>query len=138
MLHVADVEASLRFYSLLGLATTAVMRDHAGQPFWGSANTGNFSIMFARASGPIDHTQQAALLYLYSNDVAALRAHLLTQGLHDGGSFCGQPGPNQGLDVVFDVTHPHYMPAGEIRVSDPDGYCLLIGQLNDSRAQPHP
>jgi hypothetical protein len=27
------------------------------------------------------------------------------------------------------MTTPHYMPGGEIRVHDPDGYVLLIGQL---------
>jgi len=24
--------------------------------------------------------------------------------------------------------YPDYMPKGEIRVEDPDGYCLLVGQ----------
>jgi hypothetical protein len=30
-----------------------------------------------------------------------------------------------------EIHHPHYMPAGEIRVVDPDGYVLLVGQLGD-------
>jgi hypothetical protein len=29
---------------------------------------------------------------------------------------------------VSRITYPDYMPKGEIRVEDPDGYCLLIGQ----------
>ncbi len=28
------------------------------------------------------------------------------------------------------MTHPFYMRAGEIRVVDPDGYVLMIGQLD--------
>jgi len=32
------------------------------------------------------------------------------------------------IAVVFEVTRPHYMPEGEVRVVDPDGYGLLIGQ----------
>jgi hypothetical protein len=30
--------------------------------------------------------------------------------------------------TVSEVTYPPYMPKGEVRVDDPDGYCLLIGQ----------
>jgi len=29
---------------------------------------------------------------------------------------------------VSPITYPDYMPKGEIRVDDPDGYTLLIGQ----------
>jgi len=31
---------------------------------------------------------------------------------------------------VSAITHPAYMPKGEVRVDDPDGYCLLIGQVD--------
>ena len=33
---------------------------------------------------------------------------------------------------VGPVTHPFYMPAGELRVEDPDAYGLLVGQLGDA------
>ena len=36
--------------------------------------------------------------------------------------------------VVGAVEHPFYMPAGEIRLEDPDGYVLLVGQLDPDRA----
>ena len=29
-----------------------------------------------------------------------------------------------------DITHPFYMPAGELRVLDPDGYVVLVGRLS--------
>ncbi len=29
-----------------------------------------------------------------------------------------------------EVEHPFYMPSGEFRVVDPDGYVLLVGQPN--------
>jgi hypothetical protein len=35
-----------------------------------------------------------------------------------------------GLEVG-DFQHPFYMPAGEFRAIDPDGYVLLVGQLDD-------
>jgi hypothetical protein len=67
--------------------------------------------MFARASGPVDASQQAVLFYLYSPNLVALREHLISAGVR-----------------VSPVTYPDYMPKGEVRVEDPDGYTLLIGQ----------
>jgi hypothetical protein len=68
--------------------------------------------MLALAGAPVDPAGQAVLFYLHVNDVAALRTRLLAEGL-----------------VVSDIGHPDYMSAGEIRMSDPDGYVLLLGQL---------
>jgi hypothetical protein len=86
-------------------------------------------IMFARASGPVDSTVQAVLFYLYSTDVAALRRYLLACGLRDGGpNRGGWPDvPPEG--IVSEPSHPFYMKQGEIRIADPDGYCVLVGQL---------
>lgn len=33
-----------------------------------------------------------------------------------------------GAAVVFEVAFPDHMKTGELRVADPDGYCVLIGQ----------
>ena len=129
MLHVMDVERSVRFYALLGLAPGQIMREHSGRAFWARMGEGEATIMFAAASGPVNAEEQAVIVYLYSKDVAALRTHLLSSGLHDGGAFDGCPGPNGGRSVAFEITRPHYMPAGEMRMADEDGYCLLIGQL---------
>lgn len=133
-LHVADVEKSAEFYAALGFQADTWFRNPKGRAQWVSikheSDNGRVAeIFFARASGPIDPTQQAALLYLYSINVHALRDHLLANGLHDGGKYCGQQGPNKGRRVVFEVQYPPYMDEGELRVHDPDGYCLLIGQL---------
>lgn len=127
--HVADVEASLAFYALLGFVPQNVMKDVRGRAFWALAQSDRAEIMFARADGPVDSDQQAVLFYMYSTDVAALRRHLLESGLHDGGNFHGKKGSEDGKRVVFEVTRRDYMPAGEMRVHDPDAYCILIGQL---------
>lgn len=133
--HVADVEASLAFYALLGFRAQDVMRDSSGRVIWALTQSGGTGrgegaeIMFARADGPVDPAQQAVLFYMYSTDVAGLRAGLLAGGLDDGGVYCGQAGPNGGRRVVFEVATPHYMPRGEVRVADPDGYCVLVGQV---------
>lgn len=129
VLHVVDVERSARFYQLLGLSPGEIMRDPTGRAFWAMVGLGEATIMFAAASGPVDADVQAVIVYLYSHNVAALRSHLLASGLHDGGTFHGLPGPNGGRGVAFAISHPHHMPSGELRVHDPDGYVLLIGQL---------
>lgn len=127
--HVADVERSLAFYARLGLERRVDFKDPHGRTVWAEAARGHARLMLALASGPVAAEDQAVLFYLHCDDVRALRDRLLKDGLHDGGRFVGKPGPNCGREVVFDVTTPHHMPAGEIRVHDPDGYVLLIGQL---------
>jgi hypothetical protein len=67
--------------------------------------------MFARASAPVIASQQAVLFYLYSPNLVALREHLVANGVK-----------------VSPISYPDYMPKGEVRIDDPDGYCLLIGQ----------
>lgn len=127
--HVASVDESLAFYAHLGFVPDSRLADQSDRAFWASAVSGKAKIMFAQSSGPINPDDQAVLFYMYSDDVKALRTHLLAKGLHDGSVFSGAAGPNGGRKVVFEVTHPHYMPAGEIRVHDPDGYVILVGQL---------
>lgn len=131
--HVADVQASLDFYRLLGFTPGNTQRNHAGRLVWAWAQSENpktgltpAPIMFALASGPVDDTLQAVLFYMHCRNVGALRAHLLASGIPDGGPF---PSPT-GLRhrVAFTITHPPHMPEGELRVHDPDGYCILIGQ----------
>lgn len=129
MIHVADVEASARFYAHLGFVVERRMTLGDGRTNWASLRSGEARIMFAVAGPPIVAESQGLILYLYTTNVARLREQLLVAGLADGGDYCGQPGPNGGRQVVFAVGHPLYMPAGEIRVADPDGYCLLVGQL---------
>jgi hypothetical protein len=88
--------------------------------------------MFARASAPIEASQQAVLLYLYSMDVRRLRSYMRERGIPDGGlpPMEGIESPPPNGAAVFEIVPRFYMPAGELRVHDPDGYCLLIGQLD--------
>lgn len=123
--HVADVEESIRFYELLGFKVKDRVQ-HVGRTQWAWITSGKAHLMLALASELVDPRRQAVLFYLYCEDVVELRTQLLDGGLVDGGDF----GPNvsSGTRVVFKPSNPFYMPEGEIRVVDPDGYCLLIGQ----------
>jgi len=135
MLHVADVDRSVSFYSLLGFACESRFSNPAGQTAWADISSGGARLMLARADGRVIPSQQAVLFYLYADDVRGLRSHLLDEaGLPDAGpppsewTRGAEPSIPDGA-AVFRITSPFYMPGGELRVHDPDGYCLLIGQL---------
>lgn len=109
--NVADVERSVDFYKLLGMEVRGSLKNPSGQLQWVHLACGQAELMLSRASKPVVAAQQAVLFYLYSPDLIVLRNHLLKRGIK-----------------ASSITYPEYMPKGEIRVDDPDGYCLLIGQ----------
>ncbi len=134
MAHVADVQRSIEFYALLGFTCHSRFSDDQGVPYYAAVSNHLAELMFARASGPIDPTVQAVLFYMYCDDVSALRDHLLSKGYVDGGLPPSERTPQDCLSIsptgpiVFQVTHPDYMQEGEIRLHDPDGYVILVGQ----------
>jgi hypothetical protein len=69
--------------------------------------------MLARSSGPIVAADQVVLFYLYTPDLVALREQVLAKGI-----------------TVSAISYPDYMPDGEIRLEDPDGYVILVGQAD--------
>ncbi len=111
MAHVADVQRSVDFYKQLGMEICGSLRAPSGKLQWVHLASDQAHLMFARASEPVIASQQAVLFYLYSPDLVALREHLLASSVK-----------------VSPITYPEYMPKGEVRVEDPDGYVLLIGQ----------
>ncbi len=124
--HVVNVEESIAFYERLGLTCTQRL-EFGGETGWAWLTAGTGDLMLSRASGAIDAGVQAVLLYMYSDDVRALRERLIAGGVE----ACGKPGEWRAQSrrgQVFEVGTPHYMPEGELRVHDPDGYVVLIGQ----------
>lgn len=78
---------------------------------WASLASEGARLMLALASAPVDPSQQAVLLYAHTEDVGGLRARLIECGIEVGS-----------------IRRPEHMPAGELRVADPDGYVMLVGQ----------
>ena len=113
MAHVADVQRAVDFYQNLGMEVRGNLRDRSGKLQWVHLGCEQADLMCTYASGPVIPSQQAVLFYLYSPDLIALREHLLASGVK-----------------VSPITYPGYMPKGEVRVEDPDGYVLLIGQAD--------
>lgn len=111
--HVADVEASIRFYEHLGFRVTDTHPPGASRLGWAALRSEQAELMLERTDAPIDRRAQAVLFYLYSHDLAALRGRLLAAGVAAGEIVDGTPGPR-----------------AEMRVEDPDGYVLMIAQLD--------
>jgi len=111
MAHVADVQRAVDFYELLGMELRGSLKASSGHLQWAHISCEQADLMVTRASEPVVPSHQAVLFYLYSPNLVALREHLTASGVS-----------------VSPITYPEYMPKGEVRVDDPDGYCLLIGQ----------
>lgn len=108
--HVRDVPRSVAFYERLGFEVrdTYEVDDRL---VWAALQHEHARVMLALASAPIDPRQQAVLFYLYAEDLDGLRGHLLADGVPVGPIVDGSPGPKR-----------------EMRLSDPDGYCLMIAE----------
>jgi predicted enzyme related to lactoylglutathione lyase len=113
MAHVQDVARAIEFYRQLGFETRNTLRSD-GQLAWAWVDNGKAHLMLVRSARPMNPGAQDVTLYLYAPDVAAYRAELSTRGV-----------------TVGPLTYPAYMPEGEFRIDDPDGYCLLIGQSDE-------
>jgi catechol 2,3-dioxygenase-like lactoylglutathione lyase family enzyme len=117
--HVADIDRSIAFYRRLGLD---VQNRHFDDEVLAWAflstpavdrRTAAARLMIAAADGPIDASKQAVLFYCWTDDAHTLHAELEAAGV--------EVGP---------IEHPFYMRAGEFEVVDPDGYLVLVGQLD--------
>jgi catechol 2,3-dioxygenase-like lactoylglutathione lyase family enzyme len=117
MLHVTDIRRSIEFYRLLGLE----LMDYEGDPScpgWARMHSEGGDLMFLLAEHPVDPAKQAFFLYLYSEELPALREHLLAHGVK-----------------VSEIHRPQYMPSGEISVPDPDGYGVFVAQWGTTEHQ---
>lgn len=111
--HVADVERSIAFYAHLGfkVANTVVPQGQSA-PVWAWLESGNANLMVGLASAPIEASRQAVLFYLYFDDIKQTRAALVALGYSPG-----------------EIRYPFYMPGGECRLEDADGYVLMLAQV---------
>jgi catechol 2,3-dioxygenase-like lactoylglutathione lyase family enzyme len=110
-LYVQSVSASIAFYEKLGFTLhNTFARDGGPEPTWAWLESGAAApLMLARATEPVIASQQAVLFYLYCDDVAGKHAELTSAGVE-----CGP------------IASPFYAPKGEFRVTDPDGFMLMI------------
>ena len=111
--HVADIERSIAFYELLGLRVCGTY-EHGGRLVWARLRGARTALMLTLAEEPVRAREQGVLFYLYTPDLPALRDHLVAAGAGPGQIIDGSRGPRE-----------------ELRIDDPDGYCVMIAQLDD-------
>jgi catechol 2,3-dioxygenase-like lactoylglutathione lyase family enzyme len=110
MAYVQSVRRSIEFYAKLGFEVgNTHTPEGGGEPVWAWLRSGGAHLMLAQASEPVDPDKQAVLFYVYCPDPAEFRSKLIEAGV--------EAGP---------IQHPFYAPRGEFRVTDPDGYVLMV------------
>ena len=117
--HVADVSASIGFYTQLGFHVTATHPAGAPEPDWASLRADQAQLMLARADEPVVARAQAVMFYLFARDLFGLRERLMAAGVEAGEIMDGRPGPN-----------------AEMRLEDPDGYVLIVAQVEGDGGDP--
>jgi catechol 2,3-dioxygenase-like lactoylglutathione lyase family enzyme len=109
MAPVADVPKSIGFYEQLGFEVGETVED-SGTVEWAYLRNGGAHLMLTRTEDPVAPDRQTMLLYLYPSDLAAYHEELRAKGLGVGS-----------------IEERFYMEQGEFELTDPDGYCLLVG-----------
>ena len=111
--HVASVPRSIAFYADLGFkVANTVVPEGQSEPVWAWLESEKANLMVGLADSPVEASQQAVLFYLYFDNIQQTRAALTERGHAPG-----------------EITHPFYMPDGECRLEDPDGYVLMLAQM---------
>ncbi|HEY1658089.1 MAG TPA: VOC family protein [Candidatus Sulfotelmatobacter sp.] len=111
LLHVADVERSIRFYEKFGFEVgNEPLKNDEGVATFVWMHHGNAAqIMLTRAGQPLNSGSRHMMFYLYSTDMKAYREQLIARGIEVG-----------------KVTYPFWMPNGEFQVDDPDGWIWIV------------
>jgi glyoxalase/bleomycin resistance protein/dioxygenase superfamily protein len=117
MIHVADVEGSIEFYKKLGFEVGNSVPP-AGPKHWAWLYCptvedwkNGANLMVTRTARPLNADAQDVLFYLYASDLVALRDDLIAKAIK-----------------VSEISYPEYLPKGEFRIDDPDGYCVMVAQ----------
>ena len=111
--HVASVERSIEFYADLGFKVkNTVVPQGKSTPVWAWLESEKANLMVGLADGPVDASQQAILFYLYFDNIKQTHGALVERGRFPG-----------------EIKYPFYMPGGECRLEDPDGYVLMLAQI---------
>ena len=71
--------------------------------------------MVTEADEPVHPEQQAVLFYIYCDDVAVKRSELVAAKI-----------------TASAIEFPFYSPRGEFRIEDPDGYVLMVKDIDKS------
>lgn len=117
--YVRDIAASLAFYKLLGFSQQLSGRGPASG--WAALEMSGHSVVLATTEPPLHIPRLPLLFYFFYDDVDAAVAAIRAAGV---------PAEHLGCP-------PHAL-GGEVKVTDPDGNTVLLGQAERSPSQPPP
>jgi catechol 2,3-dioxygenase-like lactoylglutathione lyase family enzyme len=115
--YVRDIDTSRAFYELLGF------REHyagkADTSAWSLLSHGKHRVLLTSTQPPLDIPRLPLLFYFFFDDLEAVVGVLDAAGV-----------------TTVRVGHPPHAPGGEVKVLDPDGNTVLLGQPERSASQP--
>jgi len=111
--YVRDIDSARVFYELLGFREQSAGR--AETSAWSALYQGDLSVLLAFTRPPLEIAPLPLLFYFFCDDLDAVVAALGTAGVE-----------------VTRTGHPPHAPGGEVKVLDPDGNTILIGQAERS------
>jgi catechol 2,3-dioxygenase-like lactoylglutathione lyase family enzyme len=114
--YVRDIDASRAFYELLGFREYSTGR--AETSAWTSLEHNGLYVLLASTMPPLDLPQLPLLFYFFYDDLEALVGTLDVAGVQ-----------------TTRTGHPPHALGGEVKVRDPDGNTLLLGQRERSASQ---
>jgi catechol 2,3-dioxygenase-like lactoylglutathione lyase family enzyme len=107
--YVADLAASRSFYELLGFRE--VRSGTAAASAWSELSSSNYLLLLVATRPRLEIPALPLGFYFFYEDVEAVRAGLIEAG-----------------QQVEHVGYPGHARGGELKLSDPDGNTVLIGQ----------
>ena len=110
MAFVASVRRSIEFYEKLGFVVgNTFAAPGAAELNWAWLKSTGAQLMLARATEPVIPERQSVMFYLHCDNVVSMRKALTAKGIETGL-----------------LKFPFYAPKGEFRITDPDGYVLVV------------
>ena len=113
--YVQDLDASRRFYEVLGF--TEARSGASPEAAWSELIGGGHEVLLVSTSPPLAIPRLPLLFYFFYADLAAQVAALKAAGLQ-----------------FEHLGHPEHAPGGEVKLADPDGNTVLVGQRHHSLA----
>ncbi len=114
--YVKDIDVSRAFYELLGFREQSAGK--AATSAWSALHHDGLFVLLASTKPPLDIPQLPLLFYFYYDDLGAVVGTLDRAGVQ-----------------VTGTGHPPHALGGEVKVLDPDGNTVLLGQRDRSASQ---